>query len=86
MKINEYWFKSKRFGWGFVPISWEGWLMVFILVGLMMLSGYLNNIFTEPVSIKDSFAFLFDVALIILASMPIHLKKSKDKPRWRWGK
>ncbi|MDH5533226.1 MAG: hypothetical protein OEX81_02235 [Candidatus Pacebacteria bacterium] len=86
MKRNKYWFKSKRFGWGFVPISWEGWLSVALLLGLIYLVAYLNGIFEEPVTTKQILSYLFDVFLIILISLPYHQKRSRDKIRWRWGK
>jgi len=86
MKKNKYWFKSKRFGWGYVPISWEGWLSVAIFMVLIYLSGYLNNVYQEPINNKDLLSFLFDTFIIILVTLPFYQKKSKDKARWRWGK
>lgn len=86
MKKSKYWFKSKRFGWGFVPISWEGWLSVSILLGLIYLVAYLNGIFEEPISSKQALSFSFDVFLILLVTHPFHQKRSKDKIKWRWGK
>jgi hypothetical protein len=86
MKKNKYWFKSKRFGWGFVPISWEGWGIVFLWVVMIVFGAYLSNMFSESVSGKDGFTFLFYISSLIIVSMPLHIKKCKDKPRWRWGK
>jgi len=42
-----YWFKPKLFGWGFVPISWQGWLMTAALICVMLLSVYGNGFFTQ---------------------------------------
>ena len=36
--MNKYWFrkraglKSKDLGWGWVPVSWEGWLVVVLMI------------------------------------------------------
>ena len=26
--LKRYWFKSKLYGWGWVPVKWQGWLVV----------------------------------------------------------
>jgi hypothetical protein len=28
-----YWFKRKLFGWGWMPVTWQGWL---VIVGLLI--------------------------------------------------
>ena len=33
---GKYWFGRKRFGWGFGPRSWQGWLALLIYVVLMI--------------------------------------------------
>ena len=35
--MGQIWFKPKRFGYGAVPISWQGWAVT--LAGAMALSG-----------------------------------------------
>jgi len=64
MRKNQYWFKSKRFGWGFVPISWEGWIVTLMLLALVQVSAYLNNIFNDQITFKDTLSFLFDSILM----------------------
>lgn len=27
---NNYWFRKKKYGWGWVPNSWQGWLVIFL--------------------------------------------------------
>ena len=27
------WFRRKRFGWGWTPISWEGWVVTLLVTG-----------------------------------------------------
>ena len=29
---NGYWFKRKLYGWGWTPVKWQGWLVIFIWV------------------------------------------------------
>jgi len=86
MKKNKYWFRSKRFGWGIMPITWEGWITTLMLLGLVQLSAYLNNIFNDQITHQDTLSFLFDTILIILITMPLLTKRCQDEPRWRWGR
>ena len=86
LKKNKYWFKSKRFGWGFVPISWEGWLFILAMIILISISVFVNKIYLESACLENGLSFLLDFVLILLVSIQISIKKSRDKPRWRWGK
>ncbi len=36
MQPNKPWFKPKKIGWGFTPISIQGWLLTFLLVVLVI--------------------------------------------------
>jgi hypothetical protein len=29
------WFGPKRYGWGFTPISWQGWVLTGVYVGVV---------------------------------------------------
>ena len=33
--MKKLWFKAKRFGWGWYPVSPEGWLVTIIYAGLL---------------------------------------------------
>jgi len=30
--MNKYWFRKRKFGWGWTPISIEGWIMTLLLL------------------------------------------------------
>lgn len=34
---GKYWFGRRRFGYGFGPRSWQGWLTILVYAGLMIL-------------------------------------------------
>ena len=82
--MKKYWFRPKCFGYGFCPISWEGWLATLVLVGLLLVPTYINDSFTSEIEIKDGFGFL----LYILVVSGIFTVLFKDKVRgglqWRW--
>jgi len=83
---KKYWFKPKRYGWGFYPISWEGWLATLGLLGMVLISAYVNNFFTSAITAQDGFSFLFDLVVVIALSSVVFDGKTKGSVKWRWGK
>lgn len=84
--MSKHWFVPKMFGWGFVPVSLAGWLMTLVLIGLLLISAYLNNIWQETASLRDAGRFLIDLILLISAFSYFAEKKTKGELKWRWGK
>ena len=80
--MNKYWFKkrkgffSKDLGWGWIPISWEGWLMILIFACLIILSVYYFNL--ASATIWQGLSFLFTLIVIIFIFGYIADKKSSD--------
>ena len=81
MENNKLWFKAKRYGWGWYPCSWEGWLTILLWVFLFVL---INAVFKNDFTTKTliyRFVFIF-VSLFILIYI---CYKKGEKPYWRWG-
>lgn len=36
----KYWFRAKRYGYGWVPCTWQGWLVVVVYIVLMTLNAF----------------------------------------------
>ena len=36
--MEKYWFKRKRYGWGWTPATWQGWLSVSVFVSVLLLA------------------------------------------------
>jgi hypothetical protein len=77
------WFKAKKHGWGWTPVTWQGWLVILIYgIGLFLLSTqlsgaqyplrYLTIIYLPSLVIWTGF-------LIIFCSI------TGEKPSWQWG-
>lgn len=82
---NKYWFKRRRYGWGWVPVTWQGWtaLLVFILA---LFIGALTVENTSPQEeARTAKYYLLLVGASVLALIAICYKNG-PKPRWRWGK
>jgi hypothetical protein len=80
---DKYWFKAKSFGWGWVPVRWQGWLVIAIFVAYIFLSSFKLTDKSEPGSAD---LVLFFVNIIISVSILIFIcYKTGEKPRWQWG-
>jgi hypothetical protein len=85
--MTKYWFKPKRYGYGFYPVSWEGWLATLGLVFIILLSGCSNNFFIEPGPTKEqSIRFFLDIVIIASLATLLFEKKMQETLKWRWGK
>ena len=75
---QKYWFRAKRYGWGWgLPITWQGW-MVFAFWGAAFVPA---THFLLPGRPKAFLVFTIVMSLLLLA---ICYKKGAPA-RWRWG-
>ena len=73
---NGYWFKRKLYGWGWVPVKWQGWTV--LLVWVVLYTFALINMDHEW--FKNLIFIIFSVALLIYICY-----KKGEKPKWQWG-
>jgi len=83
--MKKFWFKPKKYGYGFYPISLEGWLATTILLGLVFASAYANDMFTEKLMTKNILVFLVDVIIIASLSIIFFKDRCDGEVKWRWG-
>jgi hypothetical protein len=83
MKKKVLWFKSKRYGWGWYPVTWQGWAVTggFVLY-VLLLSALIGNSLESREGLV-SFLFLTFLGVVILLAICF---KTGETPRWRWGK
>ena len=79
---EKYWFKRKRYGWGWTPARWQGWIV---------LSVYIVAVFIFAASIDESLpvrkqilTFLLPIILLTLLMITI-CYRTGEKPKWQWG-
>jgi len=83
--MKEYWFRPKSYGYGFYPISWEGWIATLVFVGFLLLSAYVNGFFALEIEAKNGFSFLGEVFIFSVIFTMIFKDKVKGGLQWRWG-
>jgi uncharacterized membrane protein YbhN (UPF0104 family) len=80
---TKLWFKRKAYGWGWHPITWEGWLTVLIYVGIIIL--YFQNVDSNSHSVSDTLINVVPVTTIVTAIFIAIAYSRGEKPRWQWG-
>jgi hypothetical protein len=81
---GKIWFKAKRYGYGWYPGSWEGWLVLLVyIIGSVAIFYQANPLLY---SVRDVLIGIFvpEVALTLLLIIICYLKG--EPARWRWGK
>jgi hypothetical protein len=73
-----YWFKRKLYGWGWMPVRWQGWLVVFIGLVIFIAGYYIGETDDAPGMILIS--FLLMIGLIFTFGY-----WKGEKPKWMWG-
>ncbi len=72
---KEPWFGPKRLGWGWRPITWQGWVLTLLLtllaVGVRVEFG------------KSALAFGLGAALILVFALLAWLTAGPPSSRWR---
>lgn len=78
--MKKVWFKAKRYGWGWYPATWEGWMTILVWVVLFSASTIIFEMNVEKF-LQWHLIFTFVItALLIYVSY-----KKGEKPGWRWG-
>lgn len=78
-----YWFKRKLYGWGWTPVTREGWLVTLSIIGFVVL----NAIRFERGGYPEEDVLLqvvLPTALAIVLLLIICLKTG-EPPKWMWG-
>ena len=78
-----YWFKARLYGWGWVPITWQGWAVVLIYIALLLIFSTTISESSPPQEV----VFTFLLPMVTLTSILIRIcYKKGEKPYWSWGK
>lgn len=79
---NKLWFRAKNYGWGWYPITWEGWLVTILFILFIV---YRSNKVSLMFDTGSSFAFryAFEVMFSVIPLLIICYIKG-ESPKWRW--
>jgi uncharacterized membrane protein YhaH (DUF805 family) len=80
---KDYWFKRRRYGYGWTPVRWQGWVAVITCLVIIIASAFLFA--ALPYSNESLWLYLTTVITIVILLVIIGVIKG-PAPRWRWGK
>lgn len=80
MNDKRFWFRAKRYGWGWgLPLTWEGWLVLVGYVAMVVAGRYIF----PPAGQRSGFIAYVVVLTVVLCAICY----AKGEPaKWRWGK
>lgn len=88
-KANKtYWFRAKKYGWGWgTPLTWQGWLsfgtaLVIWLAALAFLVVLPDQ--SEPIPSTNVVMLVCIIVLDVLGLTYVSFKYG-ESPKWRWG-
>ena len=82
---QKYWYKRRRYGWGWTPITWQGWLAILgFLVGVWLAKLLLLGDVSRDTWAANGGIFL-GVSIILVLLLLISSYARGPKPKWRWG-
>lgn len=93
-KARKLWFRAKEFGWGWFPISWQGWAVtvfyaLLFTIAFLIFFGWVGAAAESRVGARDIiFGVLEFAGIIALLSYSLYrvCVRFGEKPSWRWGK
>ncbi len=74
-----YWFKRRRYGWGWTPASPQGWLALAVFVGALMLPKVIMGEDSQKGIPGKIWRWGLSAGFLAFVST------RGPKPRWRWG-
>jgi hypothetical protein len=80
---TQYWFRAKRYGWGWgLPMRWQGWVALAAYGAVMTGAGLAAELLDPPVGplVAGSLILISTGALIVVCI------RTGEPARWRWGR
>jgi hypothetical protein len=83
---QHYWFKRKVWGWGWVPVTWQGFAVTGAYIGLvtLLLVTKEEAVAGDPDSGSNFLVLGLPILVLTIAFVFISYKKG-EKPKWQWG-
>jgi hypothetical protein len=81
--MKKVWFKAKRYGYGWYPATWQGWLIILIYVGLIIAD--FRRIDAVQHSGSDTLINWVPDSVLLTILLLVICVKTGEKAKWRWG-
>lgn len=83
---QHYWFKRKIWGWGWIPATWQGWLVTLVYIALILFIVFSREeaVAGDPDSGSNFLVFALPI-IVLTAAFIFTAYKTGEKPKWQWG-
>lgn len=83
MRKNKLWFRRKTYGWGWTPITWEGWFVTLLVVVIPIAI----RLTLKALEVERSTQYFYAWASvpILLMGLTMICFRYGEKPKWQWG-
>ena len=84
---KEYWFKRRLYGWGWVPVKLQGWIVILTFIVFVLLNGIYFGYNTSPnAPLTLDWIWFFGNLIAALIILMFICYKTGEKPKWSWGR
>ena len=84
--MTRLWFRARAYGWGWTPVTIEGWLVV---IAFLVALAAITAVFVYQVrhgAVQGPAILWFLAALAVLSGILIAVCwATGERPHWRWG-
>lgn len=82
---KEYWFKRRRYGIGWIPATWQGWLLTLAPLIVIFGGGMILTATSQSSShLTGGGGYIISVIIVVIICFLITLRKAPHL-KWRWG-
>ena len=82
---NKYWFKRRRYGYGWRPISWQGWTSIGLYLVVVVAGAWTIRDVPQGQFTREIGAYLLVVTVATAGLLRVAYRHG-PRPKWRWGK
>ena len=83
--MTRYWFKPRRYGYGAVPATWEGWLVTLAVMVIVIGSIVGMELLVERSDFKAWMIWAVAIGTITFWYARVARNRTDGEWRWRWG-
>ena len=83
-KKSNLWFKRRRYGWGWTPVSWQGFITIGLFLAVVLTAAFQLPADVDPT--PGQLFIFFGILIVSVAGLAAVGFVKGPAPRWRWGK
>jgi hypothetical protein len=84
--MTTYWFRPKRYGWGWSPATVQGWLVLGAFVAAVAAdSAVFYHRVRAGVGLRPAMTMFYLWIAILVVALAVVCWRTGEPPHWRWG-